>query len=410
MPAPVTTDHISLRLDRVGKVLGGRSIVADLDLDVRPGEMICLLGPSGCGKTTTLRMIGGFLTPDTGRVLIDGVDHTATAPEARPTAMVFQNYALWPHMSVYDNVAFGLRVRRVDRAQIRRRVEEVVELVGLTHHLRSRPGQISGGEQQRVALARALVLRPSLLLLDEPLSNLDAKLRIRVREEIRRIQRHSGITTVVVTHDQEEALALADRIAVMNDGRVEQFATPEDIYRRPVTPFVARFVGSMNLLDVTTVAAGTRLELPDVGTLPLTGPIEAGSAADGPVTDGQWQVGIRPEDLILERPESGPGTDVSSTPVDPTDAGARSGLLGTVVRDLPLGHYREVVVSSGDQELTVFETTGRRHPGEQVRVHARRAIAFPVSADPGATHQQVAATAVAATGSGSTAADRTGVA
>ena len=191
-----------LLIDHVSKDLGGRTIVADMQLEVRPHELTCLLGPSGCGKTTTLRMIGGFLQPDAGQILIDGVDVSRLAPERRPTAMVFQNYALWPHMTVFKNVAFGLKLRKLPKAEIRERVESVLELVGLTHHTHSYPARISGGEQQRVALARALVLEPKVLLLDEPLSNLDAKLRVRVREDIREIQQRIGITTVFVTHDQ----------------------------------------------------------------------------------------------------------------------------------------------------------------------------------------------------------------
>ena len=208
--------------------------------------MVCLLGPSGCGKTTTLRMIAGFLEPDGGAVIIDGADVTDLPPERRPTAMVFQNYALWPHMSVFDNIAFGLKLRKMPKPEIAQRVESVLELVGLTHHIRSRPTRISGGEQQRVALARALVQEPKVLLLDEPLSNLDAKLRVRVREDIREIQQRLGITTVFVTHDQDEALSISDRVAVMNGGRIEQYASPVDIYRSPATTFVGGFVGATN--------------------------------------------------------------------------------------------------------------------------------------------------------------------
>ncbi|HSP71366.1 MAG TPA: ABC transporter ATP-binding protein, partial [Gaiellaceae bacterium] len=231
-----------LLIDRVSKDLGGRRIVDGLELEVRAGELTCLLGPSGCGKTTTLRMIGGFLHPDAGRILIDGEDVGALAPERRPTAMVFQNYALWPHMTVFKNVAFGLRLRKLPKAEIKQRVERMLELVGLTHHMTSYPARISGGEQQRVALARALVLEPKVLLLDEPLSNLDAKLRVRVREDIREIQQRIGITTVFVTHDQDEALSISDRIAVMNEGNVEQYADARSLYREPGTTFVANFV------------------------------------------------------------------------------------------------------------------------------------------------------------------------
>jgi ABC-type Fe3+/spermidine/putrescine transport system ATPase subunit len=241
-----TEDGLVLR--GLGKILGGRTIVDGLDLTVAKGELVCLLGPSGCGKTTTLRMVAGFVEPDHGEILIDGRPVTATPPERRPTAMVFQNYALWPHMTVFGNAAFGLRLRGLPKKEIRDRVNETLELVGLTHHADSRPAHISGGEQQRVALARALVLEPKVLLLDEPLSNLDAKLRVRVRDEIREIQQRVGITTVLVTHDQDEALSVADRIAVMNTGRIEQLDTPSGLYDAPSTRFVAGFVGTMNFL------------------------------------------------------------------------------------------------------------------------------------------------------------------
>ncbi|HEY0248139.1 MAG TPA: ABC transporter ATP-binding protein [Gryllotalpicola sp.] len=341
----------ALHLARITKELGGRRIVSELELEVRAGELICLLGPSGCGKTTTLRMIGGFLTPDAGTIRIDGADVTRVSPERRPTAMVFQNYALWPHMTVFDNVAFGLAVRRVPRADRRRRVEEMLGMVGLSHHANSRPGQISGGEQQRVALARALVMEPRLLLLDEPLSNLDAKLRVRVREEIRDIQQRLGITTVFVTHDQEEALSLSDRIAVMNDGRIEQLDTPDAIYRHPSTPFVARFVGTMNVFEaqVHDRPNGSVLVLDAATSLPLAG---------APLQTGHRLVGIRPEDLLL-------------TPDEDDTVGA----VGTVERDIPLGHYRELMVRVGGSRLRAFVPATHRLPA-RVRVSAARAVSF----------------------------------
>ena len=215
---PVSYTHLDVykrqRLDGIHKRLGGRDIVTDLHLHVAPGELVTLLGPSGCGKTTTLRMVAGFLKPDRGRVLVSGQDVTALNPEKRPSAMVFQSYALWPHMTVFKNVAFPLKLDKVPGPELTRRVEAALDMVGLMHHRDSRPARISGGEQQRVALARALVQEPKLLLLDEPLSNLDARLRVKVREEIREIQQRLGITTVLVTHDQEEALSISDRVAV----------------------------------------------------------------------------------------------------------------------------------------------------------------------------------------------------
>jgi putative spermidine/putrescine transport system ATP-binding protein len=338
-----------LRLSGVSKRLGGRDIISDLDLEVASGELVCLLGPSGCGKTTTLRMIGGFIEPDSGTVLIDGTDYSHTPPERRPTAMVFQNYALWPHMTVFGNVAFGLKIRKVAKAEIASRVEAVLEMVGLTHHMHSRPARISGGEQQRVALARALVLEPSLLLLDEPLSNLDAKLRVRVREEIREIQRRSGITTMFVTHDQEEALAIADRIAVMKDGRIEQFDVPDTIYRKPATTYVARFVGTMNLFEAVVTADA--VELPSGVKVPLRNP----SAA----APGRQLAGVRPEDVVL-------------------CAAPESTASGEVVRDVPLGHYRELTIRLAKTEIRVFGGAGLARDGDITGLAFDRVVTFPL--------------------------------
>jgi len=215
---------------------------------VERGEFFTFLGPSGCGKTTTLRIIAGLELPDSGRVIIDGEDVTYLPPYKRDTAMVFQNYALWPHMTVFENIAYGLKVRKLPKEEIRRRVKEVLELVRL-EGLESRyPTQLSGGQQQRVALARALVVQPKVLLLDEPLSNLDAKLRVEMREELKRLQRKLRITTIYVTHDQDEAMALSDRIAVMNLGRVVEVGKPDELYRRPRSFFVATFIGRSNVL------------------------------------------------------------------------------------------------------------------------------------------------------------------
>ncbi len=312
-PAP------GLQLVGVSRDLGGRRIVDELNLTVAEGELVCLLGPSGCGKTTTLRMIGGFLRPDTGSVVIAGAAVTDLSPDRRPTAMVFQNYALWPHMTVRANVAFGLKVQKVSRADTARRVDQALEMVNLTHHRDSYPARISGGEQQRAALARALVLRPKVLLLDEPLSNLDAKLRVQVREDIRAIQRELAITTVLVTHDQDEALSVSDRVAVMNRGRIEQLSTPRELYRRPATRFVAEFVGGMNLFSATTspgavVVAGQ--------TIPVSEPMST------PSGNGSLLVGVRPEDIRLSRPA----------------AGAQQPVPARVVGEVPRGSVTEVLV------------------------------------------------------------------
>ena len=241
---------VAIALDGVTKRFGKAEAVRGVSLSMAEGEFFSLLGPSGCGKTTTLRMIAGFEMPDDGRVLIHGQDVTRVPANRRPLNMVFQHYALFPHMSVYDTVAFGLKVKRVPRGEHHERVEEMLRVVALAGLERRRPRQLSGGQQQRVALARALVNRPAALLLDEPLGALDVKLRKQMQLELKRIQHELGTTFVYVTHDQEEALAMSDRIAVMNAGRVEQVAGPREIYERPATAFVADFIGSLNALDL----------------------------------------------------------------------------------------------------------------------------------------------------------------
>ncbi len=240
---------VAVRLVGVTKRFGDTVAVDRVDLEVRPGEFFTLLGPSGCGKTTTLRMVAGFVEPDSGDVYFGERRMNGVPPWSRQTGMVFQNYALWPHLSVFENVAFGLRERRVAGQVLQRKVCAALELVGLAGFEKRRPSQLSGGQQQRVALARTLVVEPAVLLLDEPLSNLDAKLRWQMREELVRLQRQLGITTICVTHDQEEALALSDRIAVMRDGRILQVGTPQEIYQAPAHPFVAEFVGVANRLE-----------------------------------------------------------------------------------------------------------------------------------------------------------------
>ncbi|MEM2007489.1 MAG: ABC transporter ATP-binding protein [Sulfolobales archaeon] len=240
---------MSIELVQVSKRFGKVVAVDKVSVEIEKGEFFTFLGPSGCGKTTTLRIIAGLEIPDEGRVIMDGADITYLPPHKRDTAMVFQNYALWPHMSVFENVAYGLKVRKYPKEEIRRKVKEVLELVRLEGLEDRYPTQLSGGQQQRVALARALVVEPKALLLDEPLSNLDAKLRIEMREELKRIQKSLNITAVYVTHDQEEAMVLSDRIAVMNRGRVVQIGSPEELYGRPRTLFVATFIGKYNILE-----------------------------------------------------------------------------------------------------------------------------------------------------------------
>ncbi len=351
--AEVAANAGGLDLAGISKVLGGRTIVDDLDLSVGRGELVCLLGPSGCGKTTTLRMIAGFIEPDAGTVSIAGNDVTRLRPERRPTAMVFQSYALWPHMNVFDNVAFGLKLRKLGKAEIAQRVNAMLELVNLTHHARSRPARISGGEQQRVALARALVQRPSVLLLDEPLSNLDAKLRVRVREDIREIQQQLGITTVFVTHDQDEALSISDRVAVMNGGRIEQYSTPGELYRNPATMFVGSFVGSMNSYPgrVESIGSGHAVVLGDAG---VRVPVAEVSST---VTDPRTTLAVRPEDVI-----------VTAAGADATPA--------TVERSIPRGHFAELVLGlAGGLTMRAFADTAMG-PGSEVGIRWRRALVY----------------------------------
>jgi len=242
-----------LELTGVQKMFGEVAAVLDFNLAAEKGEFVSVLGPSGCGKTTTLRMIAGFEKPTAGTIVVDGTDITHRAPNQRNVGMVFQSYALFPNMTVADNIAFGLKVRKKPKAEIARRVEELIGLMHLEGRADRFPYQMSGGQQQRVALARALAFEPEVLLLDEPLSALDAKIRIVLRKEIRTIQRQLGITTVYVTHDQEEALSLSDRIVVMSEGRVEQIGTPSEIYNFPATSFVASFVGTLNLMPAGVV-------------------------------------------------------------------------------------------------------------------------------------------------------------
>ncbi|MFK0296555.1 ABC transporter ATP-binding protein [Streptomyces sp. NPDC090442] len=305
----LTDTAASVELSGLHRRFGPTIALDGLDLTARPGELLALLGPSGCGKTTALRMLAGFEEPDAGRILVDGQDITPVPAHRRDAGMVFQSYSLFPHLNALDNVAFGLRMRKVPAPQRRARATELLELVGLPDKGNRFPHQLSGGQQQRIALARALALRPRVLLLDEPLSALDAKVRLTLREEIRRVQQELGITTVFVTHDQQEALSMADRVAVMRAGRMEQCATPAELYGRPATPFVAEFVGTMSRIPARTV---------DTRTVEVLGhrlPVD-GQAAAGPEVD------------VLVRPEA---VRVSADP----DGGARvtaTAFLGAVTR------------------------------------------------------------------------------
>ena len=287
-----------------GEVYAARNVV----LDAAPGEFLTLLGPSGCGKTTTLRMIAGFEKPDAGHIRFGGQDVTELPANQRNIGFVFQNYALFPHLSIFENVAYGLRVRGLTADAIATSVNDVLALVGLAGYEQQFSGQLSGGEQQRVALARAIVIRPRVLLFDEPLSNLDARLRVQMRREIRDLQRRLAITTIYVTHDQEEAMAVSDRIAVMNEGSVVQQGTAEDLYHRPASEFVARFVGRVNLVAGRVAEiVGDTAKIAALGTV-----IRARSAPEGLAPGDPVQLILRPEAIEVGRSTDG------SAPVDAT--------------------------------------------------------------------------------------------
>ena len=338
---------LSVVLKNLSKKYGDVAAVRDVSLEIAKGEFFFLLGPSGCGKTTLLRMIAGFVEPDAGEIRFGDRLMNAVPAHRRNTGMVFQNYALWPHMSVRENVAYGLELRRVSREELRRRVGRVIELVRLEGLEERRPNQLSGGQQQRVALARALVIEPDVLLLDEPLSNLDAKLRLEMRQELRRIHAETGITTVYVTHDQKEALSLAGRLAVMRDGEVRQAGTPREIYMRPADRFVAEFVGQANVLlgEARPAADETLIATP-------YGKIRARWRASGKVT-----CCIRPEALTL-----GPCPDAANR------------LRGLVKEVTYLGDQEQVVVrlsapSAAEEEINLLlhhPTASVAAPGETV--------------------------------------------
>lgn len=348
-------EAVRIRLEKIQKtfihrIKGEVTAVDNVSLDVEPGEFLTLLGPSGCGKTTTLRMIAGFERPDRGRIFIGSEDVTDQMANQRNIGFVFQNYALFPHLSVFENVAYGLKVQGKEAAEIDREVARVLELVGLAGYERQFPHQLSGGEQQRVALARAVVIEPRVLLFDEPLSNLDAKLRVYMRSEIRRLQKALAITAVYVTHDQEEAMAISDHIAVMNEGRIVQIGTAEELYLKPREAFVAQFIGRIN-----TLPAEVREFTDGTVTLALLGRSFTLSAPpDGLVAGQKIQVFIRPEAVTLTR-EIG-----------------RDFITGVVVERTFLGEKADYLLEMGEGRLSATAYDPLRHGtfsvGEKVGV------------------------------------------
>jgi spermidine/putrescine transport system ATP-binding protein len=366
--------EVDVRIDRVTKRFHDVVAVDELSLDVRRGEFFSLLGPSGCGKTTTLRMIGGFEEPTSGTILLADQDVTALPPYKRNVNTVFQSYALFPHLSVYENVAFGLRRRRVASAQIRDQVARMLELVELPGYESRRPAQLSGGQQQRVALARALINRPQVLLLDEPLGALDLKLRKQMQIELKRIQTEVGITFIYVTHDQEEAMTMSDRIAVMRGGRIEQLGPPEELYERPATAFVAGFLGVSNLLDGEVEG--------------LDGSYASVRVSDGtflraprPAVDGarRLRIGVRPEKLRVLPIADGTG---------PAQAEELNAIDGTILDASYIGVSTQYLVETRDgQRLTVYaqnlETSGAAEAladGQRVRLTWKPQHTFVIGA------------------------------
>ncbi|OOB79279.1 MAG: ABC transporter [Epulopiscium sp. Nuni2H_MBin003] len=293
---------MKLQVKNVEKLYGNGDGIRDINLDIEEGELLTLLGPSGCGKSTILRTLGGFISIDKGQILIDGKEVHNLPPEKRSTAMVFQSYNLWPHMTIFENLAFGLKIKKVPKAEMSKRIENMLKLVGMIDHIKKYPTQLSGGQQQRIAIARALLLEPTVLLLDEPFSALDAKIRVQMREELKQIQQSLNMTVVFVTHDQEEAMAVSDRIVVMNKGVIEQIGSPTEIYDNPTTRYVATFIGEMNFLKNTD---GTTLA-------------------------------VRPEDVVIN-------ADNADTSIE--------GIIKTI---MILGHYTSISMEVGDTTVHAY--------------------------------------------------------
>jgi iron(III) transport system ATP-binding protein len=351
---------VAVECRSIGLAYGRTEVLKDVTLRIEPGEFFALLGPSGSGKSTLLRLIAGFNRNDRGELLVDGRDITAVAPHARNIGMVFQSYALWPHLTVFDNVGFGLVERKLPREEIRRRTEAALGLVGLKEFAARRPNQLSGGQQQRVALARTIVIEPQVLLLDEPLSNLDKKLRVTMRQELLALQRKLGITTIFVTHDQEEAMTTADRMAVLDAGIVQQVGTPAELYDAPANRFVAQFVGTMNLLEGSVSADGDALRFDVDGV----GAVRLPRLADAPAS-GKLALSFRPHAVRMA--------------VGPAAASGQSQLTlsGVVQGSEFLGEFTRYLVAVGTHQVT----TDQPHLAGTRRIEDGAAVTLAVAAD-----------------------------
>jgi len=334
------TSMISIRIQNLTKRFGAVTALQRLDLTIEPGELFFLLGPSGCGKTTLLRSLAGFYVPEEGQIFFGDEDVTRLEPHKRNTGMMFQSYALWPHMTVAQNVAFGLEERRVARDEITRRVGEALASVRMSEYAARRPNELSGGQQQRVALARALVIRPRCLLLDEPLSNLDAKLRLEMRTEIRRVCKEFKLTTVYVTHDQKEALSISDRMAIMDAGRIRQVGSPREVYRRPACRLVANFIGETDFIPGTLVSAEHGAAIVDTACGRFEGRL--GDPTARPAAGAKVTLSIRPECWTLNR-----------------EAPQRNAVKGTIGEAIYLGDVAQYDFIAGGHALKILELNPR---------------------------------------------------